>query len=71
MDTFTPEEAAARNAAHWATVPGDMELLAEQCCDRFHQVPGTFQNSPGLRESWRALAQFLWGLGARPMGRPR
>lgn len=68
MDVPTPEEVERRNAVHWSTVPGDMEKLAEQCCDEFYGELGTFQDltSDSNRKRWRRLAEFLWGLGARP-----
>lgn len=65
-DVSTPEECDARNQALWATVPGDLERLAEQCCDEFHGEIGTFQNFADDRQRWREFAKFLWGLGARP-----
>lgn len=71
MDVATPEEDEARNTAHWATVPGDMEELAAQCCDEFHGEIGTFQDLDCDRGRWLRLAEFLWGLGARPMSRGR
>lgn len=48
---------------------GDLEDLAEQCCDHFHGVGGTFVDLPNERQRnhWRNLAAFLWGLGARPV----
>ena len=67
MDVSSRAEQEARNEAHWATVPADMELLAEQCCDEFHGEIGTFQDFAKDRQRWRDLAKFLWGLGARPV----
>ena len=66
-DVSTPEEVEARTQALWATVPADLERLAEQCCDEYHGEGGTFQDSrPEVRARWRSFAEFLWGLGARP-----
>lgn len=67
MDVGTPEDQAAQNDARWASAPDDMEKLAEQCCDEFHGEVGTFQDFADQRDRWRAFAEFLWGLGARPM----
>jgi hypothetical protein len=67
MDASTPEEQAARNDERGASVPGDIELLAEQCCDEFHGELGTYQDFADRRGRWREFAKFLWGLGARPM----
>lgn len=73
MDASTREEDEERIKSRWATVPGDMEKLAEQCCDEFHGEIGTFQDFTNGRDRdrWRELAEFLWGLGARPMDRGR
>ena len=65
-DVSTPEEAGERNRALWATLPEDLEQLAEQCCDEFHAEIGTFQDFADDRHRWREFAKFLWGLGARP-----
>ena len=70
MDVSTREEDEARSKARWSTVPGDMEELAAQCCDEFHGEIGTFQVTND-RDRWRKFAEFLWGLGARPMDRGR
>lgn len=73
MYASTREEDEERIEARWVTVPGDMEKLAEQCCDEFHGEIGTSRDSANARDRdrWRELAKFLWGLGARPMGRGR
>lgn len=68
-DVSTQEEADQRERDAWASVPADLERLAEQCCDEYHGERGTFQDFRNFREDrrrWREFARFLWGLGARP-----
>lgn len=65
-DVSTPEEEDRRTQEAWATVPTDLERLAEQCCDEWHSEIGTFQNFADDRRRWREFAKYLWGLGARP-----
>lgn len=68
MEIDTPEEAAAKNDANWATLADDLEALAEQCCDEFYGEGGTFQDfaDDHYRNIWRKFAKYLWGHGARP-----
>lgn len=65
-EVSTQDESDARAQAAWETVPGDLEKLAEQCCDEFHGETGTFQDFADDRTRWREFAKYLWGLGARP-----
>ena len=68
-EVSTPEEVDQRSQELWATVPADLERLAEQCCDEYHGEIGTFQNlitGHKDRQRWREFAKFLWGIGARP-----
>lgn len=60
------EESDQRVQAAWATVPADLERLAEQCCDEYHGEIGTFQDFADESHRWRTFAKFLWELGARP-----
>lgn len=65
-EVSTQEESDQRAQEAWATVPADLERLAEQCCDEYHGEIGTFQNFSDDRRRWREFAKFIWGLGARP-----
>lgn len=68
IHSSTQEEINQRNQELWATVPADLECLAAQCCDAFHdKEAAAFQNiDDAKRQQWREFAKFVWGLGARP-----